>query len=261
LKSPIFVAFPGSPWRSRVVETWQYLQKNYDITVNKRCGTHIHISVEGGYGFEEIKQIAKAALWFEPAFDALVPLHRTGGKCGFAKNLWLNGNHLAIDNKSRLDCCHLIDTVKDYPSFVDIINQDMSWYSWNFRSIERFYTVEFRKPPACKTADETLAWAEIAMTFVQSSIRYGYTEILQTIPSTVGGLRSFLEQSNVDGLNEPQRFQAIFGGKDPNSFLETTPLEVSWMSDDMWLKFESKIKADKKRVRSLEKITREQNLY
>lgn len=254
MKSPIFVAYPASPWRSRLLETWRYLQNNYKITGNEECGTHFHISVEGGYAFEELKQIAMAALYFEPAFDALVPLHRTGGKCRYAQNLWLEADHLALDNRSRLDSCTYIERMPDFKTFLNNINAETKWYSWNFRSIGVFHTVEFRKPPACTTADETLAWAEIAMAFTQSSIRYGILDILRTIPSTVGGLRSFLEKSCVKEMSEHARFEVVFRGKDPNAFVESLPRRVAWTSERMWAKYQRKAKADRERILSRKRI-------
>ncbi len=254
MKSPIFVAFPGSPWRSGLLATWRYLRNNYEITGNEHCGTHVHISVEGGYGFEEIKRIAKSALYFKPAFEALVPLHRTGGKCEYAKNLWPDGNDLANDNTSRLECCKLIDTVRGFISREKIINPDRKGLNWNFRCIWKFYAIKFRKPPACTTADEVLAWAEIAMAFTHSSIRNGILDLLQTIPSTVGGLCSFLERSHINGWSQHSRFETVFGGKDPNSFFESTPWGRQWSSGPMWEKFERKKNADRKRIQRLDFI-------
>lgn len=258
MKSPIFVAFDGSPWRSRLVETWKYLRDNYEITGNEKCGTHIHVSVEGGYSFEEIKHIAASALYFEPAFDALVPLDRTGGQCEYARNLWLDGRNLAKGNRSRVDSCKYIKTIPDFKYFLDVMNPSQHMYSWNFRCIARFYTIEFRKPPFCTAEDEVLAWAEIVMAFIQSSIRYGGTmDILETIPPTVKGLRCFLEKSHIPGMSKHEQFEWVFRGKDPDAFVEATTWKDSWNSNEMQLQLERMKRTDRRRIQRLRVTARE----
>lgn len=223
--TPIFVAFPRSPWRSHVQATWRYLQQHYEITENKKCGTHVHISVEGGYSLEDVKRVASASIHFDTAFEALVPETRRG-RCEFARSMWIDACEFAAKGRSRAESILMISGVTDFHAFLNLTEPYiLRGYSWNFRSIFKYYTIEFRKPPASRTADEALSWAELAMSFVQSSIRYGSPERLRLIPPTVGGLRWFLRQSHVARLNEPERLDWVWAGKDPNAFVESMPLE------------------------------------
>jgi len=64
--TPLFVAFPSSRWRSHVEATWSYLQQHYEVTGNDDCGTHVHVSLEGGYSLDELKLVAQAALHLNP---------------------------------------------------------------------------------------------------------------------------------------------------------------------------------------------------
>ncbi|KAF7512351.1 hypothetical protein GJ744_001919 [Endocarpon pusillum] len=223
--TPLFVAFPRSPWRSHVQATWKFLQQHYEITDNKNCGTHVHISVEGGYSLEDVKRVASASIHFDTAFEALVPETRRG-RCEFARSMWIDARKFAAKGRSRAEAILMINSVTDFHAFSSLVQPyTLRGYVWNFRSILKYYTIEFRKPPASKTADEALGWAELAMSFVQSSIRYGSPERLRLIPPTVGGLRWFLRQNHIARSNEPERLDQIWAGKDPNAFVEGIPLE------------------------------------
>ena len=230
--SPLFVAYPGSSWRSHVEATWKYLEQYYEITGSKDCATHIHISVEGGYSFGEVKRIAQSVLYFEPAFAALVPGERRGEKCDWAKSSWLDSDHLAVEDRSRDQSMAFIDTVTDFYSFLTVMNTEQRYYAWNFRSIEKYYTIEFRQPPASTTVNEALSWAELAMSFIQASIEHGYRAKLRKVPATVGGLRWFLEQSNVPGMNEHRRLEWFWEGKDANTFVQTVARRTMFVTEE-----------------------------
>lgn len=221
--TPLFVAFPSSRWRSHVEATWSYLQQHYEVTGNDDCGTHVHVSLEGGYSLDELKLVAQAALHFEPSFEALVPeARRYHSEC---QSSWIDSHEFAIKGQSRAESILIISRATSFHTLLDLMQPyNVRRYIWNFRSILKYYTIEFRKPPASKTANEALAWAELAISFVQTSIRYASPERLGQIPPTVGGLRWFLRQHHVPHLNEPNRLDWIWEGLDPNSFVEGTPL-------------------------------------
>jgi Putative amidoligase enzyme len=220
--SPILKATRGSRWREDVEATWNYLKIHYHITTNDECSTHIHISLDPCYSGDEIKRIAQAIIHFEPALEALVPPTRRGNV--YTKSNWLDSPTLQRANKSR---SQLIDDIKraNYASTAVRLmqNTDDRDYSWNFWSIYSKETIEFRKPPASTTAEEALAWAEFAISFIQASIMYEDTTLLQKIPPTIGGLRWFLSRFPIPGVSEPKRMQRLWKGKDPTAMLEPVP--------------------------------------
>jgi len=139
----------------------------------------------------------------------------------FAKSNWLQGHLLGHANKSRLESIAAIDdipVVGDDDELQDQIINLMQCdgdrdYAWNFINLcWGKGTIEFRKPPASTSAEEALCWAELAMSFIQAAVRYGTPRRLQRVPSTVGGLRWFLDQARRSGVNEPHRLDAIFAG-------------------------------------------------
>jgi Putative amidoligase enzyme len=222
LVSPILQAIPGSDWRQHVEATWKYLTDHYNVSTTYKCSTHIHISLDPFYTTLEIKRIAQAVIHFETAFEALVPPVRRSNS--YAKSNWLDSPYLANEDKSR---SQLITEIEKMP-MADEVTRLMQKgrdrdYAWNFWAIFGKRTIEFRKPPASTTAEEVLSWAELALSFIQASVKYESTEKLQRIPATVGGLRWFVSQFIEPGVNEPARMQRIWAGMDPTACLAPIP--------------------------------------
>ena len=234
LVSPIFRAFPGSKWREDVEAVWKHLRRYYDVEVNDNCATHVHISLDPWYSMQEVKRIAQAAIYFEPAFEVLVPPIRRGNM--FARSLWLDSPLLVARNSSRSQLIDDIEAVEYLNDLIPLIQEDRD-YCWNFFPLfdRDKGTIEFRKPPASTTAREALSWAELAMSFVQASIRYDSIAELKKIPATVGGLRWFLSTFNERGVNETCCLQRIWAGKDDKAAIPPIPVTMG-KANNAWTK-------------------------
>lgn len=114
-----------------------------------------------------------------------------------ARNICRSG---LIDDIEGTDCLNAL---------IPLI-QDSRDYCWNFLPLLDRGTIEFRKPPASKTAEEALSWAEFAISFVQASIKCKSAAELRKIPATVGGLRWFCSRCTEPGVNQPHRLQRIW---------------------------------------------------
>ena len=58
---------------------WSIIDLNYerdDSETSEQCGTHIHVSPNGGWHLEDLIEIAKCVIYFESAINALLPAHR-----------------------------------------------------------------------------------------------------------------------------------------------------------------------------------------
>lgn len=226
--SPILLAHPGSKWREDVEATWHYLQDQYHITTNKRCSTHFHVSLDPFFTILEIKRIAQACIHFEPAFEAIVPPVRRFNP--YAKSNWLDSPTLVRENKTRSQLIAAIEGEVQADTMARLMQSgDDREYAWNFWSLFRKRTIEFRKPPACTTPEEVLAWAELVLSFIQACIKYKDTAQLQSVPPTIGGLRWFMSQFTEAGVNEPKRMQRLWWGKSPNLMVEPYPQPGGFM--------------------------------
>ncbi|KAF7511873.1 hypothetical protein GJ744_003106 [Endocarpon pusillum] len=253
LVSPIFWACPDSAWRKDVEATWQYLERQYSITKSASCATHIHISFQppGIFTLEDIRRIALAILHFETAFEVLIPPDRRRNL--YAKSNWLVGQHLGLKNKSRPESMAAINDATDMIQLIHLMQPVYDRdYAWNFNNLfDSKRTIEFRKPPGSTTADQALAWAELALSFVQAAVRYGTLEKLQRVPSTVRGLYWFMEQATVPSMNEPGRLERLFDGTAPDAALEPQGIrsDLSYREERQWEEASKrKTAADERRV-------------
>lgn len=247
--TPVLEVKPG--WRDDVIATWRYLEKYYMVSSNDDCATHIHISVTPQYNLDQLKRIASAILYFEPAFEALMPEERRGNE--WAQSNWLEGSCLAQHGLSRSKSIEEIERAPDEGALVRMmqISRDPR-YVWNFWNVfTPLRTIDFRQPPGSKTANEALSWTELALNFIQVSIHYGSSTVLETYPANIKGLRWYLALVNDPRINEPGRLRRLWAGKDPAAALE--PLfapESPAVTEKMEKKIEKMAVADMKRIRS-----------
>ena len=65
-----------STWRETVNATWSFIEREYLIEPDDYCSTHVHVSKKEPYTLQELKLIAQAVLWWEPAWEAILPDER-----------------------------------------------------------------------------------------------------------------------------------------------------------------------------------------
>lgn len=239
---------------------WTYLHKYYLIQGSACCGTHVHISLKPIYSLQEIKRIAQAAIHFEPAFEVLVPPERRWN--GYAKSNWIDNYGLALRAKSRLVSIQLIEESSSMSGLMLLLQPFYERnYCWNFASLMTKGTIEFRKPPVSTSADEALCWAELAMSFIQTSIQCESVEKLQKVPPNVGGLRWFVSRFNVPGKNEPARLERLWQGKHPKAMLQPIPSGQIYpgvpLTPRERLGLARLVEADRQRIERLAKNPRE----
>lgn len=262
LVSPIFRAFPGSRWRENVEATWTYLTNHYEITANDNCSTHIHISLDPVLSSLEVKRIAQAVIHFEPAFEALVPPARRQND--FVKSNWLDSPTLSQEDKSRSELISAIEAEGDTTHLIKLMqSKDNRNFGWNFWPLFGKGSIEFRKPPASTTLEEVLSWAELTLSFVQTAIRCETAQQLQEVPPTIGGLRWFVLQSAIPGMNEPARMHRLWEGKDPGAALEPVPnCKAFWVWEGekkaaAMARLKALAAADQRRIDMLKQTARE----
>lgn len=226
--SPILQASPGSRWRQHVQSMWSAVDAKYQIIPHKSCGTHVHISVAEGYNLGTVKRIAQAVIYFEPAFEALLPPDRRQNE--YTMSNWIDNPHFGHRNKSRLESIATLESCSTIRQVVELICPEQNKYwGFNFLNIvnDPYATIEFRRGSACEAANGPLVWAELAMSFIQAAIKYGLPANFRKIPHTVEGLRWFLKNGGLNetpGMNDGRYLDILFQHASPKASLEPTPL-------------------------------------
>lgn len=227
-----------SGWRREVNHMFHVVNTLCKIGSNTSCGTHIHISPGlGDWSTGQLKSVCKAILYFESAFEVLVPESRRG-------NQWAKSNR--FDNNSFFgrnsqQCFALIEACENPVQIADLMSPDR-YYAWNFDNLYygRKATIEFRRPPGVVNPDVCLSWMELTISFVQSARRGNLTTRLARYEPDVDGLKAFVSEGLVQGMSDPRYLASIFHGK--SGALQPRPVQ---RIDGNLLK--KKMKQDKKK--------------
>ena len=114
---------------------WTLITLNYVVDqseANEQCGTHIHVSPNGGWDLDGVVEISKSVIFFESAINALVPAHRQINK-------WVASNR--IDNmnlagKGMEQIFREIEQCGSLDELVQLMNPDYDrYYAWNFTNV------------------------------------------------------------------------------------------------------------------------------
>ena len=228
LVSPILNVLPNSPWRNHITKTWEFLECDYEMSFDRSCGTHIHVSRKRPfYGVRDIRRIASAAMWFEAALEAIVPESRREND--FCRGNYINSPGAKFGRVSRAELIRALEGEKKIQALMCLIQQEDRHFSWNFWSIYKHRSIEFRKPPPSTTLAEVLSWVEYTMTFVEAAMHNGTPDQLATYPQNVGGLKRFLRSIHIQGISQPERMNRLWAGHSDDEAIE--PLILSQPRD------------------------------
>lgn len=79
--SPIIRYEQGSSWRQDLHSHFQILESYAEIMTDVTCGTHIHVSPgDSEWTLEQVKNVSRSILYFEEAFEVLLPPERRGNR-------------------------------------------------------------------------------------------------------------------------------------------------------------------------------------
>lgn len=155
-----------------------------------------------------LKPFCRAILYFERAFEALLPAHRRGNeyaKSLLADNEKLNGKTLR-QMFQELSQCH------NNTEIVALMNcrRDRS-FGWNFVNLLQggTQTMEFRRGPGVVLPIDCRRWVEMVVTFADVSLTTDDTRLL-SYTMDVDGLWRFIS----DGVSTgPRNSLSNFRGK------------------------------------------------
>ncbi|KAL9054067.1 MAG: hypothetical protein Q9162_004396 [Coniocarpon cinnabarinum] len=210
-------------------ENWCLEESSYTIEGNEYCSTHVHVSKGVGqrYTLEELKRIAQAAIWWEPAFEAILPPERRG-------NPWSGSLYVENPNfysSSRIQAIEQIEQdATNMVRFLAIVQPSSRYMGFNFWNIDGDCgTVEFRRSFYSVSRLDVSMWISIAGSFILAAIGANHYTNFTNEPCTVARLKDFLLQAR------GQNFQAchierLFHGK--RHWPTDRPLVYRWNNLD-----------------------------
>jgi hypothetical protein len=183
------------------------------VESNASCCTHIHVSPNDGFNAKQVKAVARAALYFEEAVNALVP---AAGRSGNEFCQSFSACNTNFQGKAIEECIAKVDELGNLVHVVNLMNPNEDrHYIWNFTNLHRgkTLTIEFRQGPGVVTASSALVWAEFVVTFVGAAMAVAWTHgDLSQFPDDVGGLKKFLVKGLVPGVSDETFIAKITSG-------------------------------------------------
>jgi hypothetical protein len=239
-------------WTNIVKETWAFIKMNYSVNVNEMCSTHVHISMQCGaqpgtqliigMGLRNIKKVAQCAIHWETALEALVSMERRRNI--FATSNWIDNLSFAEERITRRVAIEMIEKCGTEEEVIRLMcpGPQERFYAWNFWSLRKHGTIEFRKGSASVNADEALAWAEFTLLFVKAAVEVS-PHSLKTVPSNVGELKQFL------GVDKLKYLKPMFDRMNGEESLQ--PIPLTYVTIERAFLLEKKIRADEEEQRKL----------
>ncbi|KAG6353316.1 hypothetical protein INS49_007488 [Diaporthe citri] len=190
LVSPVYPA--SWHWAADMELIFSTIRHYFVMAPSPHCSTHIHVSATPvSLSPAELSALAKAALYFEPALDQLVPADRRSNRAS-----------VALRSLSLPDCLVMVDATLDLPGLVGSMNLFPATstygrahgkkhdfvrgkvYKWDFsRMLPRSSsskssatslaqgTVEFRQPPGSRSAEDAKGWITLVLALVAGATR------------------------------------------------------------------------------------------
>jgi hypothetical protein len=171
--------------------------------VDRSCGTHVHVSPEGRfmweypYTLDELKCIAKAVIYYDPAVTLILPSERKA--CSYSRsnvleNAQLKGVYNAVRTYGYGYIFGWIDSFPDHETISSVVSCT-KFVAWNFQNAVSggCGTVEFRRPPQVTTAEATKHWIAFTLCFIKGSLDCDFSQMshLTTEPGLIE-LRSII---------------------------------------------------------------------
>ena len=210
------------------------------------CGTHVHVSPgDSEWTLEQVKNVSRSVLYFEEAFEVLLPPERRGNpECRSNRS-----DNQQLKDLPDLEACfqsiHQCTTIKAVVHLMNAKEGDHSpvdeepngektlterRYGFNFENlmegkigtigkcqdcgsftVDLTYSVEFRRPPCVTNYQDCVMWAEFGASFMQAAMQYGTSPThLRTFGPDVAGLAAFMGKATVQGVNDPRILDKLF---------------------------------------------------
>lgn len=167
-------------WKSAIPEMTQILSSIFSLGFNDSTGLHVHIGIGREYTLRDLKRIAKAVVFFEKAMDSYHPKSRCQNKGNrpYTSYIYSNRESFMLCDLSNIQMIESIEEASDIYQLLGIINSPFSdsalpfsrQYRYNFTSVKRFQTIEFRQAAATDDGNHIVEWIGMIIKFITTAI-------------------------------------------------------------------------------------------
>lgn len=177
---------------------------------------------------EQVKNVSRSILYFEEAFEVLLPPDRCGNReCRSNRTENPRLKHLP----GLQACFEKVQECSSIKALIHLMNakEQDSWnvgeewngekavtdrcYGFNFENLMegKIGTIEFRRPPCVTNYQNCVMWVEFGASFMQAAMQYGTSlDCLQLHGPDVAGLAAFIGEATIQGMNDREILDVMF---------------------------------------------------
>lgn len=148
------------------------VREYFDITTKAEhhCSTHIHVSPREGFTLEQLRQVSRGIFIFQDEMLLLIPdIGASDHSRAFSRPVAFEEN--LFPRLGSLDFAELIDNMTpDNEGAVD-----RKYVAWNFLSLKRLGTVEWRQGPPCHAPRDAVRWVILVLSAFEMFLRADFT--------------------------------------------------------------------------------------
>jgi Putative amidoligase enzyme len=183
MADPLEIVSPVIPadasWVSTIDRFWSVLDQHFQFRRDTCCGFYVHISfASGSYSLAQLRSMAKAVVFWEPATSRCAPLSRQDRVQDFCKSNVKKPVPVAVE----LDKYGPLRGLYHAYNYIDSANRDdivgyvcpNKYRAWNFNPSRtgKPGSIEFRGPPGVVTAKKAKLWIAFAMAFLDVALQF-----------------------------------------------------------------------------------------
>lgn len=192
---PVEVVTPIIPadlyWTQVIDHFFVTLDKHFEFRRDTSCGFHVHISpATASYTLAQLRQMAKAVVFWEPATARCAPPSRQDCILGMCKSNVKLPVPVAFDLqqygpwRGLQNAFDHIDNAATRDEIVHYVCTD-KYRAWNFNPCKEggFGSIEFRRAPGVVDAKKSKHWIAFTMSFVEMAIQFDPADFAHDVQS------------------------------------------------------------------------------
>jgi hypothetical protein len=159
------------------------LSRYCDIEPSTDCSTHVHVSPHNSRAFDpdeslkfdidQLKRIIKGVIYYDAQLTMIMPADRKNSRWALSNVENTAGWETAYKNVGTTTWAPLfgaLDRHTDKSQLLHVVAAER-YLSWNFQNVPKACgTIEFRRPPAARTAAQAKHWIAVALGYLTHSM-------------------------------------------------------------------------------------------
>lgn len=241
--SPILLA--DDSWTAIIERMWSALTAKFECRQDSTCGFHVHISFNNGeYSLAQLRNIAKAIVFWEPATARCAPLSRRDAATSFCKSnikapliADILRQHGPLAGLSRV-----YERIEELPrdEVIEFISPSKH-FAWNMIPAKDGHpgSIKFRRPPGVINAKKAKHWIAFTMSFIWMATRFDLQNFVERSAASTATIGEIIHPDFLSRMAASARELGIDAVLDPRIQQKDAPtlhITIMTIASFQWLR-------------------------